>query len=243
MEAKLRNLYALQQIDLNLDELEELKGDLPSEIRDMEAEENSLQEQLTALETTMRTAFTQREHADDEILSLREKSERYKSQQYQVRNNKEYDALTKEMASAENTIARLEKEMEMFEGKATVARHDIDGIREQLESLRGVLDERRAALAEVFKSTEEEEARYRHERDKVVHKISKGELAQYERIRKAKKGRAVVTVRKGACGGCHATVPPQRLLELRQNRKPYFCEHCGRIIISDEIAVTVAPSA
>ena len=88
MEAKLRNLYALQQIDLNLDELEELKGDLPSEIRDMEAEENSLQEQLTALETTMRTAFTQREHADDEILSLREKSERYKSQQYQVRNNK-----------------------------------------------------------------------------------------------------------------------------------------------------------
>jgi predicted nucleic acid-binding Zn-ribbon protein len=100
-----------------------------------------------------------------------------------------------------------------------------------------VLGEKRAALAEVSKTTEEEEGKLRHEREKIVHRVAKGDLAQYERIRKAKKGKAVVPVRRAACGGCFARVPPQKLLELRQNSKIYLCEHCGRIIVSDEIAV------
>jgi predicted nucleic acid-binding Zn-ribbon protein len=237
LEAKLRQLYALQQIDTSLDELEELKGDLPAQIAGLESQESALTTQIAALETDMRTAFSQRDHADSEIIALREKSEKYKVQQYQVRNNREYDALTREMDAAQDTIARLEKEMEALEGKATLARGDIEGLKGKMAELEGALTEKRAALAEVARTTEAEERQLRHERDKIAHRVAKTDIAQYERIRKAKKGKAVVPVRRGACGGCFNRVPPQKLLELRQNNKLYLCEHCGRIIVSDEIAV------
>jgi predicted nucleic acid-binding Zn-ribbon protein len=236
LENKIRNLYALQQIDTSLDELEELKGDLPEEIRKLEQEATSLKENLAALDETMRSAFIQRDHADGEIIALREKSEKYKTQQYQVRNNREYDALTREMDAAQDAILRLEKEMEMLEGKATLARNDIDGLKIKISNLEETLAEKRAALSEIAKTTEDEERKYTHEREKIARKIAKADLAQYERIRKAKRGRAVVPVRREACGGCFNRVPPQKLLELRQNSKLYTCEHCGRILVSDEIA-------
>jgi hypothetical protein len=92
----------------------------------------------------------------------------------------------------------------------------------------------------VSKSTEVEELQFNHQRQKVVARIAKPDLAAYERIRRAKRGMAVVPVKKGACGGCFNRVPPQKLLELRQNDRLYTCERCGRIIVSDEIAETSA---
>jgi uncharacterized protein len=243
LENKLRNLYTLQNIDSNLDELEEMKGDLPSEIRELEAKANELKAHKAALEETMKKAFAQRDGADSEILSLKEKVERYKSQQFKVRNNREYDALTKEMDSAADTIARLEKEMDQLEGKATNARNDIEAVTPQIEELDKVLEEKRAALAEVSKSTEVEEQKFRHERQKIVVRIPKADLATYERIRKAKRGKAIVSVKRGACGGCYNRVPPQKILELRQNNKLYMCEHCGRILVSDEIVESASSGA
>ena len=242
MENKLRNLYALQKIDSSLDELEDMKGDLPAEIAELEGKFNQLTSQVQDLEKTMRNSFVLRDGADSEIVTLREKVEKYKSQQFQVRNNKEYDSLTKEMDYATETIAKLEKEMEVLEGKATLARQDIEKTNVLVEEMNKILEEKRAALAEVSKATEEEELKFRHQRQKVLARIAKPDLTAYERIRKAKKGVAVVPVKRGACGGCYNKVPPQKLLELRQNSKIYTCEHCGRIIISKEIeeAVTEA---
>ena len=240
MEDKLRNLYALQKIDSNLDELEEMKGDLPAEIGELEARRGELTGQAEALERAMRDSFTKRDEADSEIVSLRQKAEKYKAQQFAVRNNKEYDSLTKEMDYAAETIARLEKEMEVLEGKATLAREDIEKLKVQVGELDAVLEEKRAALAEVNKATEAEEAKFTHERQKRIAHIAKTDLAAYERIRKAKKGVAVVPVKRGACGGCYNKVPPQKLLELRQNKTLYTCEHCGRIIVSKEIEESIA---
>lgn len=236
MENRLRHLYALQQIDNVLDELEELKGDLPAETRALEELIDGVEKELAALERTMKDAFASRDIADEQIISLKKRLEQYKGQQFQVRNNKEYDALTKEMDNATETIARLEKEMESLESKATMARSDIETTRTKLEELSGQLEEKRAALAEVSKTTEDEELKYRHEREKLLVRVKKGDLSVYERIRKAKKGKAVVPVKRGACGGCFNKVPPQQLLELRQNKKIYQCEQCGRILVSDEIA-------
>jgi predicted nucleic acid-binding Zn-ribbon protein len=236
LEDKLRNLYALQQIDNNLDELEQLKGDLPSEVRELEEKIQGFQKQIATLEHTMKSSFSARDNADSEIIGLREKVEKYKAQQFQVRNNKEYDALTKEMDHAASTIGKLEKEMEVLEGKATMARTDIEAIKLQLDELLPMIEEKREALMEVSKETEAEELKYTHERKKLLSRIGKADLATYERIRKAKKGKAVVPVKRGSCGGCFNRVPPQKLLELRQNNTLYTCEHCGRIIVSDEIA-------
>jgi predicted nucleic acid-binding Zn-ribbon protein len=191
----------------------------------------------------MRAALAARETADNEILSLREKLNRYKAQQLEVRNNREYDALTREIDHATETIARLEKEMEMLEGKAMTAKGDIAAVSEQIEQAQKLLEEKSAALQEIARMNEEEEAKYRHERDKLIARIDKAHLDAYQRIRKAKKGRAVVPVRRNACGGCFAKIPPQRLLELRQNDKVYNCEHCGRIIVSVEIAEATSTPA
>ena len=104
-----------------------------------------------------------------------------------------------------------------------------------IEAAQKNLEEKRTALAEVSRLTEDEELHFQHERQKAIARINKGDLAAYERIRKAKKGMAVVPLKKGACGGCFNRVPPQKLLELRQNERMYTCERCGRIIVSDEI--------
>jgi uncharacterized protein len=235
LENKLRQLYTLQLIDNSLDELEELKGDLPHQVRLLEEKHEGLESRLREQEQVMRSAFAERDNADTDILSLKEKLAKYKTQQFEVRNNKEYDALTREMDHAQQTIGRLEKAMEDSENRATRARTEIEQARTESQALRAQLEERRNELAEVSKETEDEELKYTHERQKVVARVPKEDLAIYERIRKAKKGRAVVPVKRGACGGCFNRVPPQKLLELRQHKSVFTCERCGRILVSDEI--------
>jgi predicted nucleic acid-binding Zn-ribbon protein len=243
LENRLRNLYALQLVDNNLDEIEELKGDLPSETREIEEKVAGLQQQLTDREQEMKSAFVERDNADSEIINLKGKLERYKTQQFDVRNNKEYDALSREMDAATDKISKLEKNMETLEATATAARTDIESLKGQLEEARSVLAEKQEALAEVSKSTEAEELKYAHERKKVVARIDRADLETYERIRKAKKGKAVVPIRRKACGGCYNRIPPQKLLELRLNTKLYMCERCGRILVSDEIVGALSPVA
>jgi predicted nucleic acid-binding Zn-ribbon protein len=235
LEKKLRILYALQLVDSALDELEELKGDLPAETRELQERKSQLETARAARELEMRKTFAARDEADNGILSFREKLEKYKKQQHEVRNNKEYDALTREIDYAGETIRRLEKEMETLEGKAVAAKDDIASLSAQVEEINKLLGEKLVALEEISKSNETEELKYKHEREKLIVRVEKSDLGVYDRIRKANKGRAIVPVRRGACGGCFAKVPPQRLLELRLNDRIYQCEHCGRIIVSDEI--------
>jgi predicted nucleic acid-binding Zn-ribbon protein len=239
LESTLRYLYRLQYIDSNLDDLEEMKGDLPREIRTLEERSQALSQQHSLLDQTMKSAFSQRDDADSQIIALREKTERYKDQQTKVRTNKEYDLLMKEMDTTVETVARLEKEMEALENKAVAARTEMETLALQIEEVRKGLEEKSVDLAEISKTTEEEETKFRNDRQKVVSKIAKIDLASYERIRKAKKGKAIVSVKRGACGGCFNRVPPQMILELKQNSRIYTCEHCGRILVSDEIVTSV----
>jgi uncharacterized protein len=236
LEELLRQLYALQQIDSNLDELEELKGDLPGEVRELEEKVEHMKHHIAELQEVVRDSFVQRDSADSEVVNFKDKVEKYKAQQFQVRNNKEYDALTKEMDGAVAMIAKLERDMEGLEGKAVAAKTDLEATQTQLAEFEKALAEKRESLIEVSKTTEEEERQQRHEREKVVARIKKRDLASYERIRNAKKGKAIVRVVRGACGGCFNAVPPQKILELRRNQKMYVCEHCGRILVSEEIA-------
>lgn len=240
MEDKLRRLYALQKVDTSLDELEELKGDLPTAIANLEEKIQQVENQLKELENTVKQSLIERDRADLDIATLTEKIEKYKAQQFQVKTNREYDALSREMDNAQESIMTLEKEMETLEGKAQVAKEDMEKLKPQLEDLQKELAEKKRELGEVTKANEDEELRLRHEREKIVVRIDKSDLVIYERIRKAKGGKAVVPVRRNACGGCYNAVPPQKVLELRKNNKIYTCEHCGRILVSDEIVKTSA---
>ena len=235
MENRLRLLYGLQRVDSHLDELHELKGDLPHLV---EVLEKKLQEKETlrkGLESTVKGALVRRDEIDLEIVTSKEKIEKYKEQQFQIKTNKQYDALTREIDLAQGRIITLEKEMETTEGKASAAKSDLAVVSPELEELKKELKERQAELDLVNKEHEDEELKLKHERDKLVVRVDKNDLKQYERIRGALGGNAVVPVRRNACGGCYKRVPPQVSVELRKNERIMTCEHCGRLIVSDNI--------
>lgn len=240
LENKLRKLYSLQQVDLKLDELEELKGDLPSAVMDLQEKVAGLETQVKEQENTIKSSMIERDRHDVDVAALREKIERYKAQQFQVRTNKQYDALTREIEMAETTIVKLEKEMDALADTSRFAREQMEAHQIKLEETRKTLRERQRELEEVSKSNEDEELQLGHEREKLVVRLDKKDMAMYERIRKAKDGMAVVPVKRNACGGCFNFVPAQRILELRKNNRIFMCEHCGRILVSDEIVHTSA---
>ncbi|MEX2116544.1 MAG: C4-type zinc ribbon domain-containing protein [Bacteroidota bacterium] len=241
MENRLRLLYGLQQIDSGLDDLREMKGDLPRKVADLEAKKQASENIQTQLNDTIRQSTIRRDAVDVEILALKENIEKYKSQQFQVKTNKQYDTLTREIDTAQEKITKLQKEMEALEGKMHVAKQDVEKMTPEIDALKNELEERSAELGLVDKEHEEEELKLKHEREKYVVRIDKSDIRTYERIRGAKDGRAVVPVRRNACGGCFKRVPPQTALELRKNSRILQCEHCGRILVSDEIVNSAAP--
>ena len=240
MENRLKFLYALQQVDLGLDEVHDMKGDLPGIVDSLRNEVAEKSAKKKELEDLVKKSFAARDATDVDIVTLKEKIDKYKAQQFEVKTNKQYDALAREVDTSQEKVVKLAKEMEQLEGRATAAKQDAEALGPQIEALQHELNERQVELNNVNLEHEEEELRLRHEREKIVVRITKPDLAQYERIRAAKEGKAVVPVKRNSCGGCFNRIPPQTLLELRRNENMLVCERCGRIIVSDEVASTFA---
>lgn len=235
MENNLKLLYAIQQIDSQLKEVHELKGDLPALVADLQAKVDTLSAKVKELNSAVKKAKIDRDSADVEIIDLAEKAEKYKEQQLQVKSNKQYDALTREIESAEERSKKLVKEMEVLEGKMQLAKTDSEALSGQLEELTVELKEKEKELKLVNKEHEQEESKLRHDREKLLVRIPKEAYERYDRIKNAKDGVAIVLVKRDACGGCYSRVPPQKLLELRQTERFFMCEHCGRILVSEHV--------
>ena len=239
MYNRLKVLYQLQQIDNQLDELEELRGDLPNMVRELEEKIKSITEDIDAKDKEQKDSLTKRDENEDEIDKLKENQKKFKAQLYQVRNNKEYDALTKEIDHTEDQINKLDAENNSLADRSKVLTQEIDEINPTLDELKKELKEREADLKEIIKANEREESKLIEERKKFESEVKKNDLSSYMRIRKAKKGLAVATIKRSACSGCHNIVPSQRQLEIRRNNRLFFCEYCGRILVSSEIAEDV----
>lgn len=237
MEETLRLLYLLQKVDSNLDDVEELKGDLPETVRDLKKKIAELTEKADAKQKFIDEFVESRNTADNDIKDFEEKLKKYKEQQYQVRNNKEYDAITKEIDFAEETVKTLTKQFEDFENQMSIAKSELEEYQKTLNELNETLKEIADELAIVSKETEDEELKYNHEREKIVARLNKDIIGRYDKIRSGR-GKAVSTIRKQSCSGCGNRVPPQHIMEIRRNDKIYLCQHCGRIIVSDELAHT-----
>jgi len=235
LENRLRLLYQLQNVDTQLDELQELKGDLPAIVERLSAELLEKRTRRQELENAVTQSLVQRDSTDTEIIGLKEKIEKWKTQQFEVKTNKQYDMLAREIDAAQVRVTKLTKEMELLEGRAGVSKDDADRMTPDIGELETELGERQKELDAVNKEHEEEELKLTHEREKVAVRLKKGDLVMYERIRKAKDGRAVVPVKRSSCGGCFNRIPPQRVLELRKNDVFMTCERCGRLLVSDEI--------
>lgn len=235
METKLRFLYALQQVDSQLDELEDFKGELPEIVNRLTEAVNSLKTTIPELEAEIQNNKKKSDEADVEQISLSEKITKYRKQQYEVKTNKQYDALTHEIENSEKKIEQLTNDAIILEGMIKLGKEDLEKLREELKTAEQELEEKQAELDVILKENEEEELKVQHERSKLVACISEQDLATYSRIRKAKNGLAVVSVKRNACGGCYNSLPPQKIQELRQNTNLFTCERCGRILVSDSI--------
>lgn len=236
MQTRLKTLFQLQLIDSQLDELEELRGDLPNTVNFLKSQISDLQEQIKQKEKEKEDSLEKRQLNEEEIEKLKESQKKFKAQLYQVRNNKEYDALTKEIDHTEESIKRLEAENDALADRSKTLSAEIEEILPKVEELEKELKEKEADLKEIIKANEKEENKLLEERKRIEQLVKKPDLAVYTRIRKAKKGKAVVTIKRSACSGCHNIIPSQRQLEIRRNDKIFTCEYCGRILVSQEIA-------
>jgi predicted nucleic acid-binding Zn-ribbon protein len=233
---RLKTLYELQLIDDQLDELEELRGDLPNAVQALQDKMNGVKDQITEKETRRKESLEKREENDEEIEKLKANQKKFKSQLYQVRNNKEYDALTKEIDHTEEQMSKLENENDLLADQSKTLGEDIEALKPQLDELNEELKVKEADLKEIIKANQKEEAKLRTQRKEIEALTKKPDYSAYMRIRRAKKGKAVATIKRSACSGCHNIVPPQRQLEIRRNNRLFYCEYCGRILVSPEIA-------
>ena len=236
MYDRLKVLYKLQQIDNQLDELEDLRGDLPNMVRELEEKIAGFVSDIETKEKEQKDSIVKRDENENEIEKLKENQKKFKAQLYQVRNNKEYDALTKEIDHTEEHINKLEAENNSLADRSKVLTQEIEEITPKVDELKNELKEKVADLKEIIKANEREETKLLEERKKIEGAVKKNDISSYLRIRKAKKGLAVATIKRSACSGCHNIVPSQRQLEIRRNNKLFYCEYCGRILVSSEIA-------
>lgn len=235
MISRIKTLYELQIVDEQLDELEELRGDLPVAVESLRSRMNQIKKETEEKEEQRMNSLEKRKENEEEVEKFKANQKKFKAQLYNVRNNKEYDALTKEIDHSEEQIKKLEVENDSLADVSKKLADEIEEITPQITELNNDLKVKEADLKEIIKTNAKEEAKLRERRKIIEDQTKKADYSAYMKIRKAK-GKAVVTIKRSACSGCHNIVPSQRQLEIRRNNKLFFCEYCGRILVSPEVA-------
>jgi uncharacterized protein len=236
VEEKLKALFLLQMVDSKIDKIHTVRGELPLEVRDLEdtivgleTRVNNLAEELQALETNV----GERKVTIKDAQALIKK---YESQQDKVRNNREYDAITKELEFQNLEIQLAEKRIKENSYSLLTKSEVLDTAKTELEERKSQLAAKQKELDEIVSETQKEEDALRKESDKASTIIEDRLLGAYKRVRSnSKNGLAVVAVERDACGGCFNKIPPQRQLDIRTNKKIIVCEHCGRILVDPMI--------
>ncbi|MDP5140736.1 MAG: C4-type zinc ribbon domain-containing protein [Spirosomaceae bacterium] len=236
---KLDALLALQELDSSLDSLYKLRGDLPEEVADLENELAGVEKRLSRFKEevgTIEQEITDYKLAKKECEKLIIK---YKEQQNNVRNSREYDALDKELELQELDIQLADKKSREAEFKIKTKQSEIDDALVTVNQVKAALEAKNNELNKLIGESEDEEKKLRKKRDKAAKAVEERLLKAYERIRSSvRNGLAVVEVDRGACGGCFNVVPPQRQADIMEKLKIIVCEHCGRILAdADQISV------
>jgi len=234
VEDQLRALVRLQHIDNRIDQIYKLRGDLPEEIQDLEDEKAGLETRLENYEEEVQENKVAMRQAELDIKEAEGLIEKYEEQQLEVRNNREYDALTQEIETQEERIEEAEETIE--EAEETIESHQsaIEETQQRLDELEEALDEKRAKLKEVREDTQDEEAKLEEIREEAEEQVGSRYLKAYSKLRdRLRDGRAVVPLKRGAAAGF--AVPPQRQVEIRKRKNIVACEHTGRIIVDEEL--------
>ena len=232
IEDKLNSLYNLQLIDSQIDKIRTVRGELPLEVQDLEDEIQGLETRLEKLQeenTALETLVTDRKNM---IKDSKAAIKKYTEQQKNVRNNREFDSISKE-------IEFQELEMELSDKKINEALANIEHKADILTAAKAKLDERqkdldikRKELQEISAETEKDEQKLMKESEKAKSGIEDRLITAYDRLRdNSKNGLAVVSIERDSCGGCFNQIPPQRQIDIQARKRIIVCEHCGRILV------------
>jgi predicted nucleic acid-binding Zn-ribbon protein len=236
VEEKLTSLVTLQKVDSKLDEIRILKGELPMEVADLEDEIQGLHARQTRIEEEINgvTEFIeQRKEAIKEAQSLIKK---YEKQSSNVKNNREFEAINKEIEMQQLETKLAEKHIkdatEEISEKALV----LDKAKKNIATKEGVLAGKKGELEKIIAANEKEEKHFNKQAAEARQHVDSRLLSSYEKIRKSyRNGLAVVPVERDACGGCFNAIPPQKQSEIKQHKKVMICENCGRILVDEEL--------
>lgn len=237
VEDRLKALYHLQTLLSEVDRIKTLRGELPLEVQDLEDGIAGLNTRIAKFEDDIinyndEIKYQQRERENNIALI-----DKYNEDLDRVRNNREYDAITKEIEYAKLNIQLAEKRINEANDKIEKVKESIEKVKEQLADNEHVLAEKTAELSEIVSETKQDEEKLREQAKKLENKIEARLLAAFKRIRKnARNGLGVVYVQRNACGGCFNRIPAQRQMEIKMHKKIIVCEYCGRILVDPALA-------
>lgn len=226
----LKKLVQLQQIDGKLDEIEHARGDLPLRVKAAEEKLAAVKVEIEQHAATLKTLQKDKMRLESEITALNARKKQNEERLYAVTTNKEYDAVTLEIESVMQHIDEAETHLlETIEQEETT-QEKLTEQKENLERLEAAHAVQSADLSKRIARNADREAKLKAEREALVKEIPIQHVRLYERIRPSKDGLAIVSVVRGACGGCFTQIPPQRVMEVRDQDKFIACESCGRIL-------------
>lgn len=241
VEQKLKTLYQLQTTLSKIDEIKTLRGELPLEVQDLEDEIAGLSTRIERIKSEIAELKTSIAGKRVEIETAKASVAKYKEQQDNVRNNREYDFLSKEIEFQTLEIELCEKKIKEFTAQEQEKSAEEVESTNTLEERKKDLEVKKNELDEIISETKQEEEKLRDKAKDLETKIEPRLLQSFKRIRKnSRNGLGIVYVQRDACGGCFNKIPPQRQLDIRSRKKIIVCEYCGRIMIDPELA-GVAP--
>lgn len=241
IEQKLKALYKLQIIDSQISKLQMVRGELPNEVADLEDEIAGMETRLANMANDVKAIEDTISQNKTRILDAKALAKKYEKQLEGVKNNREYDALNKEIEiqgleqqAADKRIKNANFELEQKKANIASLDNELIGRKQDLKTKKGELES-------IIADTEKEEAILNTDRDKAVVVADSRLVASYDRIRKSmKNGIGVAIIMRESCGGCFAGIPPQRQADIKLRKKIIVCEHCGRVLVDPELAVEVA---
>ena len=237
IERRLVALHTLQLVDSEIDKIKIIRGELPQAIQDLEDEIAGLQTRIDNFKASIDEQNANINKRNEEVITHQAMIKKYEKQQDNVRNNREFEAINKEIEFQNLEIQLCERRNRDANFKISELRQHIEAAEHLIQGRQAELNSKKEELDGIIEETKKDEVRLLEKSKEMEQYIDERYLTAYKRIRQqARNGLAVVTIDRDACGGCFSKIPPQRQSEIKMHKKVIVCEHCGRILVDDDIA-------
>ena len=240
VEEKLSAMVTLQKIDSKLDEIQILKGELPMEVKDLEDEIEGLHARQTRVEEEINGIQEFIEQKKEGIKEAQALIKKYEKQSENVKNNREFEAINKEIEMQQLEEKLCEKHIKDATEEIAEKAVLLEKAKKNIVAKEGILNTKKGELEKIIVANEKEEKHFNKLKEDAYVHVDERLRASYEKIRKSyRNGLAVVAVERDACGGCFNAIPPQKQSEIKQHKKVMICENCGRILVDEELHTAV----